>query len=78
LIDRRSFETPRIIRDMVVAVVSVVFSILFIVYSRNTDHSFWVYWAPFPLASGALRPGIPVYRRQRSHVTEPGPVPEYR
>ena len=26
-----------------------MFSILFIVYSRNTGHSFWVYWTPFTL-----------------------------
>jgi len=35
-----------------------VFSILFIWYSRNTGHSFWVYWAPFFLAGGALLLGI--------------------
>ena len=28
-------------------VLSLVFSILFIWSSRNTGHSFWVYWAPF-------------------------------
>jgi APA family basic amino acid/polyamine antiporter len=63
---------------MTVAVVSVIFSILFIVYSRNTGHSFWVYWAPFLLAGGALLLGIPVYRSQRAHMTEPSPVPAYR
>ena len=46
---------------MIVAVLSVVFSVLFIWYSRNTGHSFWVYWAPFFLAAGALLLGIPVY-----------------
>jgi APA family basic amino acid/polyamine antiporter len=63
---------------MIVAVVSVVFSILFIWYSRNTGHSFWVYWAPFMLAGGALLVGIPVYAAQREHMTEPEPVPAYR
>src|SRR2546421_4206395 len=38
-------STPRFVRDMVVAVVSLVFSILFIWYSRNTGNSFWVNWA---------------------------------
>jgi APA family basic amino acid/polyamine antiporter len=63
---------------MIVAVLALVFSILFIVYSRNTGHSFWVYWAPFFLAAGALLLGIPVYLAQRHRLTEPEPVPAYR
>ena len=63
---------------MVVAVVSLVFSVLFIWYSRNTGHSFWVYWAPFLLAGGALLLGLPVYRVQRDKMAAPEPVPEYR
>jgi len=77
LMDHRTIETPRFVRDMVVAVLALVFSILFIWYSRNTGHSFWVYWAPFFMAGGALLLGIPVYRAQRSHLTEPEPVPPY-
>ena len=34
-------HTPRFVRDMIVAVLALVFSILFIVYSRNTGNSFW-------------------------------------
>jgi APA family basic amino acid/polyamine antiporter len=78
LADNRQLQTPRFVRDMIVAVVSVVFSVLFIVYSRNTGNSFWVYWAPFFMAGAALLLGIPVYRAQRSHMTEPEPVPPYR
>ena len=55
-----------------------MFSVLFIWYSRNTGHSFWVYWAPFFLAGGALLLGIPVYLAQRRHLTRPEPVPPYR
>jgi APA family basic amino acid/polyamine antiporter len=77
-IDHKAMQTPRFARDMIVAVLAVVFSILFIVYSRNTGHSFWVYWAPFFLAAGALLLGIPVYLRQRRHLTQPAPVPPYR
>ncbi len=55
-----------------------MFSITFIWYSRNTGHRFWVYWAPFFLAGGALLLGIPVYLAQRGHMTEPQPVPAYR
>jgi APA family basic amino acid/polyamine antiporter len=78
VIDHRAMQTPRFVRDMVVAVLALLFSILFIVYSRNTGHSFWVYWAPYFLAAGALLLGIPVYLAQRRHLTEPGPVPAYR
>src|SRR5947209_4324672 len=72
--DHRTLETPRFARDMIVAVLSLVFSILFIWYSRNTGHSFWVYWAPFFLAGGALLLGIPVYLGQRRHMSDPAPV----
>jgi APA family basic amino acid/polyamine antiporter len=75
--DQRTFKTPRFLRDMTVAVLALVFSILFIYYSRNTGHSFWVYWAPFILAGAALLLGVPVYKSQRAHMTEPAPVPPY-
>ena len=78
LADRRQLETARFTRDMVVAVVSLVFSILFIYYSRNTGHDFWIYWGPFLMAGVALLLGIPVYRRQRKAMTAPAPVPPYR
>ncbi len=68
-IDRRTIQTPRVVRDLLVAGVALVFSILFIVYSRNTGQSFWLYWAPFILAGVALLLGIPVYRAQRKHLT---------
>jgi len=71
-------HTPRFARDMIVAVLALVFSILFIWYSRNTGNGFWVYWAPFFLAAGAMLLGIPVYRAQRRHMTQPGSVPPYR
>jgi len=78
LADHRQMETPRFVRDVLVAVVALVFALLFIWYSRNTGNSFWTYWAPFFLAGGALLLGIPVYLAQRSHLTTPAPVPPYR
>ena len=62
LIDRRTLETPRLVRDIVIAAVSLVFSVLFIWYSRNTGHSFWVYWAPFFMAGVALCSASPSTR----------------
>src|SRR5689334_17029246 len=73
-VDHQQMHTPRFARDMIVAVLALLFSILFIVYSRNTGQSFWVYWAPYFLAAGALLLGIPVYLARRRHLTEPGPV----
>jgi APA family basic amino acid/polyamine antiporter len=76
--DQRAMHTPRFVRDVIVAALALLFSILFIVYSRNTGNSFWVYWAPYFLAAGALLLGIPVYLAQRRRMTPPGPVPPYR
>ena len=78
LVDHRTVQTPRFLRDVLVALVSLVFALLFIWYSRNTGNSFWVYWGPFVMAGGALLLGIPVYLSQRSHLTEPAPVPPYQ
>jgi APA family basic amino acid/polyamine antiporter len=78
LIDHRTLETPRFIRDMIIAVASVVFSVLFIWYSRGSHSSFWNYWGPFLLAGGALLLGIPVYKRQKADMIEPGPTPQYK
>jgi APA family basic amino acid/polyamine antiporter len=76
--DQKLSRTPRFVRDMVVATLALVFSVLFIVYSRNTGQSFWLYWAPYLLAGAALLLGIPVYRSQRRRMTEPPAVPPYR
>jgi APA family basic amino acid/polyamine antiporter len=78
IVDRRAMHGARFARDMIVAVLALVFSILFIYYSRNTDASGFQYWAPFVLAGVALVLGIPVYFAQRGKMTQPEPVPEYR
>ena len=78
VMDKRQLETPRFTRDMVVAVLVVIFSILFIWYSRNTGHAFWIYWAPFFMTVVALVLGIPVYRAQQAKMTAPENVPPYR
>jgi APA family basic amino acid/polyamine antiporter len=72
--DRRSVPAARFARDAIVAVVSLVFAVLFIWYSRNTGQPWWIYWAPFFMAGGALLIGVPVYLAQRRHMTEPEPV----
>ena len=70
--ERRSLATGRFIRDLFVAIVALVFSVLFIWYSRNTGaDNAWTYWSPFILAGVALLLGIPVYSAQRRHMTPP-------
>ncbi|MFE3760234.1 APC family permease [Streptomyces sp. NPDC059104] len=79
LADRRQrLQGARFTRDMVIAVLSLVFSILFIWYSRDTSRTSWGYWAPFLLAAGALLCGLPVYRAQRRHMVTPEEVPPWR
>jgi APA family basic amino acid/polyamine antiporter len=75
---KRQVETPRFIRDMIVAVLAAVFSALFIWYSRYTDQSFFVYWGPFLLTAVAYLLGIPVYRKMRGTMAPPPEVPPYR
>jgi basic amino acid/polyamine antiporter, APA family len=76
--DRRTMHGQRFARDVTVAAVALIFSILFIYYSRNTGASGFQYWAPFVLAAVALLLGIPVYFAQRGKMTQPEAVPEYR
>jgi len=90
--DRKKGQKARFLRDAIVAVLCIVFSILFIVYSRNTGaqgqrslgqifgHSWgsWAEWMPFVFAGVALTLGIPVYRRQKAHMATPAQVPPIR
>ena len=76
--DRQRGHTPRFYLDVAVALVSLVVSIAFIYYSRNTGSSWYVVWGPFLMAGGASVVGIPVYLQMRKSMTEPASVPEYR
>ena len=79
LADNKPVHTPRLARDLIVALVALVFSILFIIYSRNTgdDKSWFEIWSPFIMAGAAFLIGIPVYLAQKSRMTQPEPVPPY-
>ena len=71
LADHRQLETPRFVRDVTVAVIALVFSALFIWYSRMTGEPFLKEFSPFIMAGVAFLIGIPVYLRQRTRMTEP-------
>jgi APA family basic amino acid/polyamine antiporter len=76
--DHRELHTPRFVRDVAVAVISLIFSILFIWYSRNTGQEHWYeVWGPFLMAGVALLIGVPVYVSMRSRMSEPPAVPTY-
>jgi APA family basic amino acid/polyamine antiporter len=69
--DKGTIATATFVRDLVVAVVALVFSIAFIYYSRNTGDTWYVVWGPFLLAGAAGILGIPVYLAQRGHMDSP-------
>ncbi|MEU4690691.1 amino acid permease [Actinoplanes sp. NPDC023714] len=76
--DRRELHTPRFARDATVAVLALIFSVLFIWCSRNTGAENWYeVWGPFLMAGVAMLLGIPVYLRMRTRMTDPPPVPPY-
>ena len=50
-------------------------SVLFIVYSANTDAEGFAVYEPFVYALGAFLLGVPVYWYNRGRMTAPGPVP---
>jgi APA family basic amino acid/polyamine antiporter len=76
--DNKPVHTPRLARDLVVAVASLLFSVLFIVYSRNTAETAWyVVWGPFLMAGAAFLLGIPVYLSKRTTMSPPPPPPPY-
>jgi basic amino acid/polyamine antiporter, APA family len=77
--DGRELQTPRVVRDVIISVIALVFSVLFIWYSRNTgEDQVWKVWLPFIFCGAAFALGIPVYAAQRNSMTEPEPVPAYR
>jgi APA family basic amino acid/polyamine antiporter len=77
--DRREMHAQRFARDSIVAVVALVFSILFVYYSRNSGAENWYeVWGPFLMAGVALVIGIPVYLAMRTRMAAPPPVPPYR
>jgi APA family basic amino acid/polyamine antiporter len=72
----RTVRNPRLlVRDGVVAVVALLFSLAFIYYSRNTGDSWSVVWGPFLMAGAAFLLGIPVYLRQRRRMATSATTP---
>ena len=74
--DQRVITRSRLVRDLTIAVVSFVVSVLFIVYSANTDAEGFAVYEPFVYALGAFLLGVPVYLLNRTRMTPPpGPPP---
>lgn len=76
LADGRAITRGRLVRDLAIAGISFVVSVLFIVYSANTDAEGFSVYAPFAYALGAFLLGVPVYLMNRTRMTPPpGPPP---
>jgi basic amino acid/polyamine antiporter, APA family len=73
--DRRAIGTGRFVKDVLVAVIAVIVSVLFIVYSRDTEASGFAAYLPFVYLIGALIIGVPVYLTNRARMTEPSGAP---
>ena len=75
LADGRAVTRGRLLRDVGIALVCLVFSVLFVVYSSNADADGFARYEPFAFAFGAFLLGLPVYWASRSRMTAPQPVP---
>lgn len=74
LTERRTLEPARLLRDVTVATVALVFSILFVVYSRDTETSGFDVYRPFVYLLLVILLGVPVYLLNRSRMGAP-PAP---
>ena len=76
--DARAMQRARFWRDVLIAAVALVFSILFVIYSRNSDADSWFsVYGPYLMTLAAFALGIPVYLYMRSRMSAPPPVPDY-
>jgi APA family basic amino acid/polyamine antiporter len=73
--DRRMVARSRLARDVITAAISLIFSMLFVVYSANTSAAGFAVYEPFVYLAGALILGVPVYLVNRSRMTPPPPPP---
>jgi basic amino acid/polyamine antiporter, APA family len=73
--DRRTVARSRLARDVITAAISLIFSMLFVVYSANTSAAGFAVYEPFVYLAGALFLGVPVYLVNRSRMTPPPPPP---
>lgn len=69
--DRSRVRAGRMIFDLTVAVLSLIFAVLFVWYSRNSGDVWYVTWGPFLLTALAFLIGIPVYLAERRRMTPP-------
>ncbi|MFM9378226.1 amino acid permease [Gordonia sp. VNK21] len=80
IMDAKKMQISRFGRDVLVALVALVFSILFIIYSRNTDDAdaqWYTVYGPYLMTVGAFVLGIPVYLYMHNRMTEVPELPDY-
>jgi basic amino acid/polyamine antiporter, APA family len=73
--DRRLISASRLTRDLIMAGVSLMVSVLFVIYSTNSEATGFAVYEPFVYLLGALLLGVPVFLVGRSRMTPPLPAP---
>lgn len=73
--DGRALTLARFVPDVVLAVVALIFSVLFVVYSTDTTQTGLGVYRPFFYLVGVLLVGLPVYLLNRPRMTTPPPPP---
>jgi APA family basic amino acid/polyamine antiporter len=76
LAERRTISTSRLLRDLIVAAVALIFAVLFVVYSRDTEALGFTVYQPFVYLLVVLLLGLPVYLMNRKRMTPPPKPPD--
>lgn len=78
IMDAKKMERARLFRDVLVSAIALVFVVLFIIYSRNTDEANWYsVYGPYLMTLGAFGLGVPVYLYMRRRMSAVPPIPDY-
>lgn len=72
--DRGTIPASRLAVDLIMATISLVLSLLFVVYSTDTQATGFQVYAPYAYLLGVVVISVPIYLLNRSRMTAP-PAP---